>query len=155
MNDLQVIQALIGRDPEVTGQFFFRDCRPLFVAVIRRIFDYAVDYDEFVSELYLYLMENDAARLLQFRGRSRIYQWLKIDTPARIREDAVKVTVSANGTKKMSAGKKVLIAGVTFLSMMALSPAMMLLGAGYSWLAALWMASIVSGIVLSELFDYE
>ena len=37
-----------------------------------------MDYDEFVNEFYLHLMENDAYRLRQFQGRSSIYQWLKV-----------------------------------------------------------------------------
>ena len=45
---------------------------------IPNIFSYEVDYDEFVNEFYLYLMENDAYRLRQFEGRSSIYQWLKV-----------------------------------------------------------------------------
>ena len=78
MTDQDIIQALIDRDERVTQQFFFRSCRPLFTSVIRHVFSYEVDYDEFVSEFYLYLMENDAHRLRQFEGRSTIYQWLKI-----------------------------------------------------------------------------
>lgn len=78
MTDKQIIEAIIERDTHVTEQFFFRDCRPLFTSVIRQIFPYFVDYDEFVNEFYIYLMENDAYRLRQFQGRSTIYQWLKV-----------------------------------------------------------------------------
>ncbi len=78
MQDKEIIQALIRKDEQVTERFFFKDCRPLFVSLIRKIFDYEVDYDEFVSEFYLYLMENDAARLRQFEGRSSIYSWVKV-----------------------------------------------------------------------------
>lgn len=78
MTDQDIIQALIDRDERVTQQFFFKSCRPLFTSIIRHVFSYEVDYDEFVSEFYLYLMENDAHRLRQFEGRSTIYQWLKI-----------------------------------------------------------------------------
>ena len=78
MTDQQIIQALIARDERVTQQFFFKDCRPLFVSIMRHVFSYEVDYDEFVNEFYLYLMEDDAYRLRQFQGRSTIYQWMKI-----------------------------------------------------------------------------
>lgn len=67
----------MARDERLTQQFFFTDCRGLFMSIIRHIFPYEVDYDEFVNEFYLYLMENDAFRLRQFEGRSSIYQWLK------------------------------------------------------------------------------
>lgn len=78
MTDQQIIQALISRDEWVTQQFFFQSCRPLFMSIISFVFSYEVDYDEFVNEFYLYLMENDAYRLRQFQGRSTIYQWLKV-----------------------------------------------------------------------------
>ena len=78
MTDLQIIDALIARDERVTKQFFFGNCRPLFLSIIRYVFSYEVDYDEFVNEFYLHLMENDAYRLRQFQGRSTIYQWMKV-----------------------------------------------------------------------------
>ena len=70
MTDQEIIQALILRDNRVTREFLFEQCRPLFLSIIHRVFDYEVDYDEFVNELYIYLMENDAVRLRQFEGRS-------------------------------------------------------------------------------------
>ncbi len=77
MTDLEIKQALIDRNEEVTEQFLFKDCRRLFMSVIRKVFSYDVDYEEFVNEFYVYLMEEDARRLQQFQGRSSIYQWLK------------------------------------------------------------------------------
>ena len=76
-SDRQIIDALLARDGQVTHDFFFVWCRPLFYSLIRKIFDYEVDYDELVNELYLHLMENDGRRLRSFQGRSSIYQWLK------------------------------------------------------------------------------
>lgn len=78
MTDQEIISFLIARDPKVTSQFFFKDCRPLFVSVIRRVFDkQIVDYDEIISELYILLMENDAKKLRSFKFESTLYQWLK------------------------------------------------------------------------------
>ena len=79
MTDQQIIEALIARNERVTQQFFFGNCRPLFLNIIRFVFSYEVDYDEFVSKFYLYLLENDAYRLKQFQGRSTIYQWMKVN----------------------------------------------------------------------------
>ena len=78
MTDRQIIEALIAKDEKVTKQFFYGNCRPLFLSIIRNVFSYEVDLDEFISEFYLYLMEKDAYRLRQFEGRSTIYQWLKV-----------------------------------------------------------------------------
>ena len=78
MTDQQIIEALIARDGTVTEKFFFVNCRPLFTSIIRNVFSYEVDYDEFVNEFYLYLIEDDARRLRQFQYRSSIYQWIKV-----------------------------------------------------------------------------
>ena len=78
MTDKEIIEKLNARDERVTQRFFFKNCRPLFMSIIRYVFSFGVDYDEFVSEFYLYLMEEDAYKLRQFEGRSSIYQWLKI-----------------------------------------------------------------------------
>lgn len=78
MNEQDIIQALINHDEYVTQQFFFKKCRPLFTSIIRYVFNYEVDYDEFVNEFYIHLMENDGYRLKQFAGRSSIYQWMKV-----------------------------------------------------------------------------
>ena len=78
MTDKEIVQRLIDRDERLTDEFFFRRCRPLFLSVIRFVFSYPVDFDEFVNELYLYLMKDDAAKLRSFEGRSSLYQWLKV-----------------------------------------------------------------------------
>ena len=62
MTDCEIIQGLIARDNRVTEEFFFVRCRPLFLSIIGKVFDYQVEYDEMVNELYLYLMDHDAAK---------------------------------------------------------------------------------------------
>lgn len=76
-HDKQILDALLAKDETVTSDFFHVWCRPLLVSLIHKIFDYEVDYDEIINELYLYLMEDDGRRLRTFQGRSSIYQWLK------------------------------------------------------------------------------
>lgn len=78
MTDQEIIQGLIARDNRVTEEFFFVRCRPLFLSIIGKVFDYQVEYDEMVNELYLYLMDHDAAKLRSFEYRSSVYQWLKV-----------------------------------------------------------------------------
>lgn len=78
MADKEIIQGLIVRDNRVTKEFFFDKCRPLFCSIMQKVFDYEVEYDEMVNELYVYLMENDAIKLRNFEYRSSVYQWLKV-----------------------------------------------------------------------------
>lgn len=78
MTDQEIISSLVAHDPKVTAQFFFKDCRPLLLSVIRRVFGtQIVDYDEVISEIYVLLMENDAKKLRSFKFESTLYQWLK------------------------------------------------------------------------------
>lgn len=77
MTDEEIVKGLLNVDDKVSRQFFFENCRPLFSSIIGRVFPYHVDYNEFVSEFYVYLMDDNAARLKKFEGRSSIYQWLK------------------------------------------------------------------------------
>lgn len=78
MTDREIIKGLIDRDEHITQEFFFNQCKPLFYSIIRKTFDYNVEYNELVNELYLYLMENDAARLRSFGYRCSVYHWLKM-----------------------------------------------------------------------------
>ncbi len=78
MNDQEIIKGLIARDSYVTQNFFFVKCRPLFYSVMKQVFDYEVEYDEMVNELYIYLLEDDAFKLRNFQYRSSVYQWLKV-----------------------------------------------------------------------------
>ena len=70
MTDQEIVDGLINRDEKITDWFFNIKYRPLFINVIKLIFDYQVDYDECISELYYHLMKNDAAVLRHFEGRS-------------------------------------------------------------------------------------
>ena len=78
MTDREIIEGLIARDNRVTKEFFFDKCRPLFCSIMKKVFDYEVEYDEMVNELYVYLMENDAIKLRNFEYRSSVFQWLKV-----------------------------------------------------------------------------
>ncbi len=76
--DSQIVDALLARDNSVTHQFLYVNCRPLFLSVVNKVFDHPVALEEFVAELYFYLMEDNGKRLRQFQGRSSLYQWMKV-----------------------------------------------------------------------------
>lgn len=77
MTDKEIIDGLINRDNRITG-YFLEKYRPLFLNTIALVFNYPVDVDECINDLYLYLMSNDAAKLKGFEGRSSLGAWLKI-----------------------------------------------------------------------------
>ena len=78
MTDQEIIQGLIDKDSQITEDFFFKQCKPLLSNIIYKVFDNVAEYDELVNELYLYLMENDAARLKSFGYRCSVFHWLKM-----------------------------------------------------------------------------
>jgi hypothetical protein len=78
MTDREIIEGLIARDNRVTKEFFFGSCHPLFLSIMKLVYNYEVDYDEMVNELYVYLMEDDAEKLRNFQYCSSVYQWMKI-----------------------------------------------------------------------------
>ena len=78
MTDQEIIQGLINRNNRITEEFFFVKCRPLFISIIKYVFSYPVDYEELISELYIYLMDNDCKKLREFQFRSSVFMWLKV-----------------------------------------------------------------------------
>lgn len=76
MTDKEIIEGLVNRDNRITG-YFLEKYRPLFFNAIQVIFDYPVDKDECINELYFYLMKEDAAKLKAFEYRSTLGCWLK------------------------------------------------------------------------------
>ena len=78
MSDREIIAGLIARDESITADFFFMKCRPLFCCIMQHVFRRDVDYNDMVNELYVYLMEDDAAKLRAFRFSCSVYQWLKV-----------------------------------------------------------------------------
>lgn len=78
MSDKEIIEGLINKDPSITKEFFFERCKPLFINIIKEVFDNKVEYDELVNNLYIYLMADNAAKLKSFQFRCSVYLWLKI-----------------------------------------------------------------------------
>ncbi|MCC8113178.1 MAG: sigma-70 family RNA polymerase sigma factor [Bacteroidales bacterium] len=77
LSDLEIRDKLVEKDPMVTRWFFSRKCRPLFVSIIHRVFNYGIDYDEFVNEVYVFLMEDNAHRFRTYDGTGSIFNWMK------------------------------------------------------------------------------
>lgn len=77
MRDQDIVQKLLERDSAVTYMFFYIKCRPLFLSLMRRFYNYPINYDEFVSIVTNFLYENGEQRLRQFKFESTICCWLR------------------------------------------------------------------------------
>ncbi len=65
--DASLVTSVIQGDREAEHHLFFSLCSPMFEYIIYEIFKGKAEKDELVSELYLYLRENDWYRLRQFQ----------------------------------------------------------------------------------------
>lgn len=50
MTDQEIVKGLIERDADVTRDFFFVKCKPLFCSIMNIVFEYEVEYDEMIGE---------------------------------------------------------------------------------------------------------
>lgn len=58
--------------------FFFKKCKPLFVYVIQSVFDYQIDENTLINELYIYLQADDWRKIKQFDYRSKLTTWTSV-----------------------------------------------------------------------------
>lgn len=78
MTDKEIVEGLLCHDSDITHQFFFVRCRPLFLSILRTVLPHHIEYEELVGELYAHVMENDGEKLRKFKYRSSIFQWMKV-----------------------------------------------------------------------------
>ena len=78
LTDKEIVTGILDNNEKVVSYFFYEECTPIFSYVISRIFDYQVEKDELINELYIYLQENDWQKLRQFNYRSRLTTWLRV-----------------------------------------------------------------------------
>lgn len=77
LTDQEIVEKLLERDTIVTRWFYYVKCRPLFLSLMKKLFKYPIEYDEFVNEVVVFLMENDDHRLKSFDFQSTFMYWLQ------------------------------------------------------------------------------
>ncbi len=82
MTETEIIDGLLARNNKITFDFFYshkdKSCRALLTSIIQYVFSYPVEYEEAVSEFYMYLMEDDGRRLRQIEDRNTLFGWIKV-----------------------------------------------------------------------------
>lgn len=76
--DITFIKALKSGDSTICRQFFFNEIAGILQRIRMELFHGRVDFDEMVSELYLFLSHNDWARFDNFNGKNgcRLRTWM-------------------------------------------------------------------------------
>lgn len=81
INDHDIVLALLQRDENVTRDFFYRKCYPLFKSVYDNYHTDCSSCVEFISEIYIHIMtpgkKSKLCKLEQFRFQSTLFTWLK------------------------------------------------------------------------------
>ena len=77
-SDKELIEGMLSNNERIICHFFFEACTPMFSFIIKKIFDYKVNRNELINELYLYLQENNWHKLRQFDYRSKLTTWLSV-----------------------------------------------------------------------------
>ncbi len=80
--DQEIVSAILNRDTNITKEFLYRKCYPLFKAIYDRYYTDCNDCFEFINEIYVYIMyphrDTHVSKLANFGFRCTLTMWLKI-----------------------------------------------------------------------------
>lgn len=81
INDHEIVLALLQRDENVTREFLYRKCYPLFKSVYDNYHTDCSSCMEFINEIYIHILSPrksfGSCKLEQFKFQSTLYTWLK------------------------------------------------------------------------------
>lgn len=82
--DLEIVKAILRRDTEITKEFLYRKCYPLFAAIHSKYYTDCETPIELINEIYVYILlphrETHRSKLQDFGFRCTFTLWLKIVT---------------------------------------------------------------------------
>ena len=81
-NDLLIVEALLRRDPQVTQQYLYIKCYPLFKSIFDNHYTDSQSCIEFINEIYVHLLSPDGemglCKLQSFKFNSTFTTWIKM-----------------------------------------------------------------------------
>lgn len=82
LSDRQIVQAILNRDTEITKEYLYRTCYPLFKSIFDKYYTDCGNCFEFINEIYVYIMwphkDTHVSKLASFGFRCSLPMWLKI-----------------------------------------------------------------------------
>lgn len=78
LTDQQVIEYLIQGNNRITNFFFYEKCDSMFGYIISQIFNFQINKDELVNELYIYLSDNNWDKVKKFNYQCKFITWLSV-----------------------------------------------------------------------------
>ena len=78
LTDQQIVALLLANDEEAVEYVFFHRCEAMFNHVLNSVLKDCEKKEELIGELYVFLKENDWAKLRQFQFKSSLNTWLTV-----------------------------------------------------------------------------
>ena len=82
LDDKEVVRQILSRNTEVTIDYLYKKCYPLFKSIYDKYYTDCESWDEFVTEIYVYIMtpgkQTGISKLAAFQFRCSFPTWLKI-----------------------------------------------------------------------------
>ena len=78
LTDRELVALLLANDQEAIEYVFFYRCDGMFAHIIHGVFLSQGKKEELVSELYLYLSQNNWERLRKFEFKASLFTWLTV-----------------------------------------------------------------------------
>ena len=78
ITDEQIVNGIVNNDHSIIEYFFLKKCKSLFAYIVQSVFDYQIDENTLISELYIYLQANDWHKIKQFDYRSKLTTWTSV-----------------------------------------------------------------------------
>ena len=79
--DLEIASSILHRDENVTRNFFYKQCYPLFKSIYNNYYTDCESCLEFINEIYILILtpsvQTGHCQLENFRGESTLTSWLK------------------------------------------------------------------------------
>ena len=84
LDDRGIVKAILSRDSDVTINYLYKQCYPLFKSIYDKYYTDCDSWNELVNEIYVYIMvpgkETGISKLAAFQFRCSLTTWLKVVT---------------------------------------------------------------------------
>ena len=78
LDDHELVNGILNNDKTLIKYFFTRKCSGLLAYILMNVFDGNIDKRELVSELYLFMAQNDWQVFRQFQFRSTLMTYVSV-----------------------------------------------------------------------------
>ena len=82
LTDQELVKALLNRDPDISREFLYRKCYPLFKSIFDKYYTDCDSCIELINEIYIYILfpnkHTGLSKLQTFGFRCSLTLWLKI-----------------------------------------------------------------------------